>query len=216
LQKLFTHKLSDNLTNLTGTVFLEALEEDKYKVCVKFNLFDSDNEHNDWSNPDKTQPIKDIEVQFSANKLSKLYTSLLRFYDHQTVLEQNHQFTLRVNDNKEIDSISSTKNPTLDVLFMNEVSTENMRDYQREGIGWLVNQNVAVLADDMGLGKTVQAIKAMDIHFREGNITKCIIVCPVSLIKNWENEIKKWAPHLVFNRFTSKTKDVDLIKLLAV
>ena len=33
--------------------------------------------------------------------------------------------------------------------------------------------------------------------------------------KNWENELTKWAPHLIFNRFSSKTSDTDLIKLIA-
>ena len=33
--------------------------------------------------------------------------------------------------------------------------------------------------------------------------------------KNWETELTKWAPHLIFNRFSSKTSDTDLIKLIA-
>ena len=91
-----------------------------------------------------------------------------------------------------------------------------LRNYQKEGVDWLVRTEVGILADDMGLGKTVQAIKAIEQLFNDEEIGNCIIVSPLSLQKNWEIEISKWAPQLIFNRLTSsKSSDTDLMKLIS-
>jgi SNF2 family DNA or RNA helicase len=51
----------------------------------------------------------------------------------------------------------------------------------------------ACLADDMGLGKTVQAI-AMMLHLAEAG--PALVVCPASVVPNWGNELRKFAPSL--------------------
>jgi SNF2 family DNA or RNA helicase len=72
-----------------------------------------------------------------------------------------------------------------------------LRKYQIEGYNWLSKMYEigfgACLADDMGLGKTVQAIA-----FMEGviNDKPFMVVSPVSLIFNWEREIKKFSKNL--------------------
>lgn len=53
------------------------------------------------------------------------------------------------------------------------------------------------MADEMGLGKTLQCITLLWTLLRQGpeakpTISKVIIVCPSSLVKNWDKEIKKW------------------------
>ena len=78
-----------------------------------------------------------------------------------------------------------------------------LRKYQQEGIQWLIQSKVGILADDMGLGKTVQTIKAMEFLFKNNEISNCIIVAPLSLQKNWENELDKWSPELKYERLTS-------------
>ena len=78
-----------------------------------------------------------------------------------------------------------------------------LRDYQIKGIEWLIDTKVGILADDMGLGKTVQTIKAMEHLFENEIIENCIIVAPLSLQRNWENEISKWAPSLRYERLRS-------------
>lgn len=52
------------------------------------------------------------------------------------------------------------------------------------------------MADEMGLGKTLQCITLLWTLVRQGpegkpTIDKAIIVCPSSLVKNWNNEIGK-------------------------
>ncbi len=73
-----------------------------------------------------------------------------------------------------------------------------MREYQKAGFKWLEtlhhNGFGGILADDMGLGKTLQVISFLLAHNTGKN--KSIIVCPASLVYNWESEIKRFAPDI--------------------
>lgn len=76
-----------------------------------------------------------------------------------------------------------------------------LRPYQERGLSWLATMNRlgcgAVLADDMGLGKTVQVL-ALLLHEREGERTPepTVLVCPMSVIGNWQREAERFAPDL--------------------
>jgi superfamily II DNA or RNA helicase len=75
-----------------------------------------------------------------------------------------------------------------------------LRPYQQAGFQWLAFLNEAgwggILADDMGLGKTVQALAYFQ-HYKNNNPeAKFLVICPTTLMYNWENEIKKFTPEL--------------------
>ena len=75
-----------------------------------------------------------------------------------------------------------------------------LREYQKTGFRWLKTLDSygfgGILADDMGLGKTIQVIALLlDERNREPD-TSALIVCPASLVYNWENEIHQFAPTL--------------------
>ncbi len=64
--------------------------------------------------------------------------------------------------------------------------------YQVEGVAFLASSRRALLADDMGLGKTLQAIAACSWLLRQGEVRRCIVVCPASLKQQWQREIRKF------------------------
>jgi len=70
-----------------------------------------------------------------------------------------------------------------------------MRPYQIVGYNWLHflydSQLGACLADDMGLGKTLQAITFITSIYEK--INSVLIVCPVTILINWEKEFKKFS-----------------------
>ena len=70
-------------------------------------------------------------------------------------------------------------------------------NYQRDGIAALLARPELLLADDMGLGKTIQAIAALRILFFRREISNALVVCPASLMRQWQRELKKWAPELI-------------------
>ena len=79
-------------------------------------------------------------------------------------------------------------------FFLKSFHTKNLvlKNYQLEGVNWLVDQKGRLLADDMGLGKTLQALYAAISLMLNGKIGCVLIISPTSLIRNWANEIEKW------------------------
>ena len=90
-----------------------------------------------------------------------------------------------------------------------------LRDYQREGLGWLRFLRRfgfgGCLADDMGLGKTVQVLSLLDSDERMG---PALIVVPRSLIFNWKEEAARFTPRLRVLDFTGVGRK-DRWKLIA-
>lgn len=86
-----------------------------------------------------------------------------------------------------------------------------LRPYQAEGIKWikyLYDNNLGgCLADDMGLGKTVQTIGTLTLIYpKEKKPT--LIVMPRSLLFNWQNELKKFAPQLSVFTYYANERDI--------
>jgi len=81
-------------------------------------------------------------------------------------------------------------------LFLPAPQCSSLLDYQSVGVAWLLDREQGILADDMGLGKTLQAIMAMRVLFQRGHLEQALVVCPRSLLANWEAELERWAPEL--------------------
>ena len=80
---------------------------------------------------------------------------------------------------------------------------QTMRQYQCDGFQWLSMLGKlgfgGILADDMGLGKTLQMIAYLLAYKRDcpaKDYRPSLVVCPASLVYNWEAEVHRFAPEL--------------------
>ncbi|MET9972100.1 SNF2-related protein, partial [Streptomyces sp. NPDC006356] len=91
-----------------------------------------------------------------------------------------------------------------------------LRDYQRRGLNWLARMTSlglgCCLADDMGLGKTITLI-ALHLHRQSDSSSAgpTLVVCPTSLMGNWQREIEKFAPGTPVRRFHGSRRDLDAV-----
>ena len=94
-----------------------------------------------------------------------------------------------------------------------------LRGYQKTGYRWLktldVNGFGGILADDMGLGKTIQIIALLQAEAEEHPESQSLIVCPASLVYNWENELNRFAPGLTVQTVTGTAPEREEILKIA-
>ena len=97
---------------------------------------------------------------------------------------------------------------------------DTLRPYQSFGFKWLKTLQMAgfggILADEMGLGKTVQTIALFLSDQEMGCTNPSMVVCPASLVYNWEEEIRRFAPTLrvivMAGTLSARKKLVEKIK----
>jgi SNF2 family DNA or RNA helicase len=75
-----------------------------------------------------------------------------------------------------------------------------LRPYQVRGFSWLAFLRRwglgACLADDMGLGKTIQVLTLIQHDWERGKRTPVLLVCPTSVVGNWQKEAARFTPGL--------------------
>ena len=86
-----------------------------------------------------------------------------------------------------------------------------LRPYQRRGVAWLSGMGDlglgAVLADDMGLGKTIQLIAYLLVRPQPDPV---LVICPTSVVGNWQREIHRFAPDLKVTRWHGADRPDDI------
>ncbi|MBD7950415.1 DEAD/DEAH box helicase [Oerskovia rustica] len=111
--------------------------------------------------------------------------------------------------------------PARDVVVPEGLNA-SLRDYQLDGLRWLARLTGlglgACLADDMGLGKTITLI-ALHLHRSRPDDAAppqvgatatgpTLVVCPASLLGNWEQEVRRFAPGVAVRRFHGASRDL--------
>ncbi|HEX2805563.1 MAG TPA: SNF2-related protein, partial [Kineosporiaceae bacterium] len=85
-----------------------------------------------------------------------------------------------------------------------------LRAYQRRAVQWLARTTSAgfgaLLADDMGLGKTLTVIA---YRLSRENAGPSLVVCPASLVVNWEREFARFAPGVTVRRYHATGRSLD-------
>ncbi|GAA2066760.1 DEAD/DEAH box helicase [Streptomyces albiaxialis] len=91
-----------------------------------------------------------------------------------------------------------------------------LRDYQLRGLDWLHRMTSlglgACLADDMGLGKTITLISLhLKRQERTGTAGPTLVVCPTSLMGNWQREIERFAPGTPVRRYHGASRSLEAL-----
>ncbi len=91
-------------------------------------------------------------------------------------------------------------NTALEELSAPDVFSGTLRPYQSRGFSWLAFLRQwglgACLADDMGLGKTIQTLALIQRDWISNNLRPVLLICPTSLVNNWQKEAACFTPNL--------------------
>lgn len=134
------------------------------------------------------------QLNKNALRLSALHHTLLHNITDGEAISAN----IITNEYKE--KWQRLQQETGQLYFVPKQINASLRDYQKAGFEWLClldeMQWGGCLADDMGLGKTLQTITFLQHVYNKNKKETHLVVCPTSLLYNWENELKKFAPEL--------------------
>ena len=131
-------------------------------------------------------------------KDGKIYTSLdYAFYLNQVADEGLYEIKA---DKSFTALIEEIKHPEKVKIEVPSAIKAKLRPYQKVGFEWLTSLAKyylgGILADDMGLGKTLQAITYITYSWKKNKKATFIVVCPSSLLYNWQDEIENFCPEL--------------------
>lgn len=140
-------------------------------------------------------------------KYRAMYLDAALKNNKRLIVEKNREFKGMIRNMKTIE----------DSDFEVPDSLKNiMRSYQKSGFLWLKtlreNGFGGILADDMGLGKTLQVISLLlseqeECDAGEKERRRSLIVCPASLVYNWQKEMERFAPQLTVVTVTGLAAD---------
>ena len=185
----------DELSDLKNSI-KEAEDANKLIVDYKETQIDIEDARflADTAEKQLKSPNKPVNTEGSGRKVLIIEENAeeVGFAVKDGVIERGDKYTL-------------FKNPFLQEGFA-------LKEHQEEGVAWLQHMynshaSGCLMADDMGLGKTLQILYFIDWHSRKYPDHKpYLIVAPVSLLENWENEYNRFfmKPRLSVNRLTSK------------
>ncbi len=160
-----------------GLVLLDPDQKKLLKLMKKYTDFETDSSHIKEDDMTKySLPLKRARI-FELFELKKMGID-------GALTEEELSLC------KRLETLEETPEYPMPAIF-----EDIARPYQKEGYNWLRflydNKFGACLADDMGLGKTLQAIMFLESII--DTIDKVLIVCPVSIIINWEKEFLKFS-----------------------
>lgn len=179
-----TIQSGEKYSRIRSLGFVEYPAQDIYSIMRAFNSFDV------YRNNDNKFIVKTYRAGL-INELKNLNVDLILSEEFENFWKQMSTFS------------------TSEDLKLPEGINAEFREYQTKGFGWLwfmykYGLN-GILADDMGLGKTLQALAAIQKAKEEDGPMPALVICPTTVVFNWESEIQKFAPTLT----TLKLSGVD-------
>ena len=157
------------------------------------------------------------DLDLSSDNLSSgniIIPKYRAFYINSLKENKYKSITTNYSFDKFINDFVKYKNLNITFDFDDE---KTLRDYQKDGVKWLYTLYKCdlggILADEMGLGKSIQTISFIKQIIKEKEDAKIMIVCPTSLVYNWQKEFEKFAPNLKYVTVSeSKEKRLSIIK----
>lgn len=205
-------KISSGIDFLEGTASIE-IDDQKFTLADILNQYSHKHyiELADGNRAiiDETY-MKRLERIFrhSDNKNQKIKISFFDLPEIEALLNDRLQGPGITRQRKVYEGFNSLAAQKLKVKGLKAT----LRPYQEEGVKWikyLYDNNLGgCLADDMGLGKTVQTIAMLQQIYPKCTLPT-LIVMPRSLIFNWENELRKFAPSLTYSVYYGSGRDLD-------
>lgn len=127
---------------------------------------------------------------------------------------ENQTKVLIIKENAEENDYTEVSSAIKDIKYSfhkisNLASNIELKDHQKDGVAWLqtlcskpYSLPGVLLADDMGLGKTIQVLYFIEWFFQNKSQKPVLVVAPVSLLENWQNEYGKFFPEPSMNVVT--------------
>lgn len=170
-----TIQSGEKYSRIRSLGFVEYPAQDIYAIMRAFNSFDV------YRNQDNKYIVKTYRAGL-INELKNLNVELVLSEEFENFWKQMSTFS------------------TTEDLKLPEGINAEFREYQTKGFGWLwfmykYGLN-GILADDMGLGKTLQALAVVQKAKEEDGPMPTLVICPTTVVFNWESEIQKFAPTL--------------------
>lgn len=144
----------------------------------------------------------------------KIHLPLYRALYLDKMLEQNEDIYAQRDKNFKtlVKEFKTVKDSDYEVP---ESLKDTLRNYQKYGFRWLCtlreNHFGGILADDMGLGKTLQVISVMLSAKENGEEGTALIICPASLVYNWKEEFRRFAPSMRVTTLAGKKEERTLL-----
>lgn len=162
--------------------------------------------------------LKEGNTRLQLTKaLQNQLTILSSVLDETLLVDQKRAFNLMQLD-EHIKKFNNSKWQSLQSAFEKNIEIDEnalvkLRKYQKEGVKWAIHLMHhgfgACLADDMGLGKTLQALKVISHFSAKG---PCLVVCPKSVLFNWQQEAKQFTPELNAIIFETHHDKIGLLR----
>ncbi|MCK5416365.1 hypothetical protein KAI92_02990 [Candidatus Parcubacteria bacterium] len=150
------------------------------------------------TNKDELEHFVTMLESFHAKKLGGYEGKLYNAPELQNVFTKSDYYNAQVSESFDKFIKEANSGKPVDKAKISEKFRKILRDYQKEGIDWFYflrkYRFAGILADDMGLGKTLQTL--ILIQKEKVKNLPSIVICPKTLLYNWEDEVKKFTPRL--------------------
>jgi len=181
---------------LTEKKLLELIKE---KEIIKI-----EDEYIEISNHKEIEKILNFKNKHKKNKKGKLEAPLWEMSEIENLIEQSPSFKAKRNERYESFVKEAKKGKPIEKIILPTNLNKILRSYQKNGVNWMFFLRKyafgGILADDMGLGKTLQTLAFIETLMKKkfSKTKPFLIICPKTLLFNWESEIQKFTPKLKY------------------